>query len=213
MALLLKKQTASILFSLFSLLLTVTACKKNPDSQPIPVPENTPVEINGKPYPVLTIGDQIWTIANYAGTGGISYKNGNEKPEYGRYYTFEEAKSVTLPDGWRLPNMADYITLAESQGVVFTNLRATAQETIKKLASKSNWRTIAGTNASGFNAYPAGYSYQNSEPLDGDICEFWMADGNTISIQESATGKAHNIMFYSTGTTGYRFNLRFVRNK
>ncbi len=185
-----------------------------PDSENNPKPQTTSVQISGKDYPVVTIGNQIWTSVNYAGLGGVAYKTGVEKPEYGRYYTLVEAKAVTLPAGWRLPTMEDYIKLGESQGVVFTNFRATNQEAIKKLVSKTNWRVVPGNNASGFNAFPAGYIYQQSEPIDGDISEFWLADGKTMSIQEGANGIAHNMMFYdNSNEPGYKFNLRFVRDK
>ncbi|WP_420147827.1 FISUMP domain-containing protein [Spirosoma sp.] len=191
-------------------LLILTAGKQNQDNTP--APQATTVSINGKDYPVRTIGNQVWTVANYEGPGGIAYGTGNEKSEYGRYYTLDEAKAIVVPAGWRLPTRQDYTTLAESQGVVFSANRATAQEAIKKLTSTTNWRTIPGTNASGFNAYPAGYSYQNSAPIDGDISEFWTAEGTTFSIQEDAQGKAHNIVFYGNESVGYRFNVRFVKN-
>lgn len=190
---------------------TLISCDKKPVNDP--APSTSSVRIGGKEYPTVTIANQIWTVANYDGAGGIAYKNGSEKPEYGRYYTFEEAKAIALPEGWRLPTKQDFIKLAESQGVEFTNQRATGQESTKKLASTTNWLTIRGTNSSGFNAHPAGYSFQNSEPIDGDICEFWMADGNTFSLQESGSGKTHTILFYSTTGTGYRFTLRFVKDK
>lgn len=214
MLLVFKKQSTPILAAFFlTVLLTVSGCKKSQTSRnDEPAPLVTSVPINGTTYPVVTIGSQQWTAENYKGPGGSPYRAGAEKPEYGRYYTFEEAKAVAVPAGWRIPTLQDYKALAESQGVIFTNDRATGQEAIKKLVSKTNWRTIAGTNASGFNAQPAGYSYQNSQPMDGDISEFWLADGNTVSIQESSSGKTHNMMFYASNGAGYRFNLRFVRN-
>lgn len=108
--------------------------------------------------------------------------------------------------------MADYKQLAQTQGVIFTNERATNQEAIKKLVSTNHWRKIAGTNTSGFNAYPAGYIFQNWPPLDGDICEYWTDTGITVSIQEGA-GLNHNMMFYdSEKNPDYRFNLRFVKD-
>lgn len=192
-------------------LFAFASCKQDSGNQP--TPEATTVLINDKSYPITTIGNQIWTAANYDGPGGLAYRSGNEKPEYGRYYTLDEAKAITVPAGWRLPTRQDYVTLAESQGVIFTANRAMIQEAIKRLTSTTNWRTIPGSNTSGFNAHPAGYSYQNSAPMDGDISEFWTDEGTTFSIQESATGKAHNIMFYGNDSVGYRFTVRFVKDK
>lgn len=210
----LKTQPSSFLpaFLLALLVFVSSSCKKDPEPQPIS--QAGSVAIAGKEYSTMSIGNQVWTTVNHDGPGGIAYKTGTEKPEYGRYYTFEEAKAIALPAGWRLPTMQDYITLAESQGVVFTNFRATSQEAIKKLTSTTNWLHVAGSNASGFNAHPAGYSFENSQPMDGDICEFWTADGKTISIQEGAQGNTHNISFYADSNNhAYRFNLRFVKDR
>ncbi|GAB3499859.1 hypothetical protein GCM10027341_24030 [Spirosoma knui] len=208
------KQTASFLALLFSLVLmgAVTSCKKDEQNQPEPMPQIGTILINGKEYATVTVGNQIWTATNYEGTGGVAYRATNEKPEYGRYYTYEEVKAITLPSGWRLPTVQDYKRLAESQGLIFSGDRATAQEASKKLVSKTNWRTVPGTNASGFNAYPAGYMFRGADPIDGDISEFWTVDGHTFSILESANGKAHNITFYkNSDDPEYRFNVRFIK--
>jgi uncharacterized protein (TIGR02145 family) len=198
----------------FMLLLTMgIACKKNPSEQPTPHTTNT-VTIGRQEYPTVQIGNQVWTTVNYSGQGGVAYGTGNEKVEYGRYYTFDEVTAIALPDGWRIPTVEDYLTLARKQGVRFTNNRAMGQEATRKLLSKTNWRSVAGTNASGFNAQPAGYCFQNEKPADGDIAEFWTKEGYTISIQESATTTSHNILFYDNNDSAvYRFNLRLVSDQ
>ena len=207
------QQTQPLLALLLGLIVALSSCQKSPDEQPLPQTP-TVVRISDTDYPVRLIGQQEWTVTNYAGPGGRAYRTGVEMPAYGRYYSFAEAKAITLPVGWRLPTMQDYRTLAQQQGVVFTESRATGQEAIKKLVSTTNWRSITGTNASGFDAQPAGYSFQNSDPIGGDIAEFWTKEGNTMSIQESAAGKAHNILFYNNSDSPeYRFTLRFVRDK
>jgi uncharacterized protein (TIGR02145 family) len=207
-----KQQNLLLLVLLLGLSIILNSCQKNPASPPLPSTPTT-VRIGEANYSVHLIGSQLWTILNYAGPGGRAFKTGTEKPEYGRYYTFAEAKAIPMPTGWRLPTMQDYLIMAQQQGIIFTNGRATNQEAIKKLTSVTNWRSIAGTNASEFNAYPAGYWFENNEPQEGDIVEFWTAEGNTISIQENAAGQTHIIRFYNNSTsTAYRFNLRFVRD-
>lgn len=204
----------AVLSLIFMTLLGIVSCKGPADPGDLPIPQLTSVSISGTNYPVLTIGNRVWTTVNYNGPGGLPYKGGTEKPEYGRYYTVEEVKTTTLPAGWRLPTMQDYIALAESQGVVFTNNRATRQQAVRALASTTNWRTASGTNSSGFNAPPAGYILQNSEPEEGYISEFWTADSSTISIQGGANGDAHSLMFYKNSDYElYRFNIRFVKDK
>jgi uncharacterized protein (TIGR02145 family) len=207
-----RRLTFTKVFILILLLSVSSSCKE--DEEESSPQETTSIEISGKTYSTAKIGSQTWTIENYAGPGGIPYNDKNEKPEYGKYYSFEEAKAVVVPTGWRIPSIEDYIKLGESQGVVFTMYRATAQNQIKKLASTTNWRNIPGNNSSGFNAYPAGYSFRNSAPMDGDISEFWTSDGKTMSIQEGAKGIDHNMMFYdnSADNRDFRFNLRFVKD-
>jgi uncharacterized protein (TIGR02145 family) len=198
-------------FLLLGFLLMVSSCKE--DRQPLPDPAPSGVLIGGKNYPTVTIGNQEWTAVNYSGPGGIPYNTPIERPEYGRYYTLAEAKAVVLPPGWRIPTQKDYEELARAQGIVLTNHRATNQEAIKKLASKEHWRKISGTNASGFNAYPAGYCFQDALPQDGNLSEFWTSEGLTLCIMEGANGLYHNMSFYAQGNgEGYRFNLRFVRD-
>jgi uncharacterized protein (TIGR02145 family) len=201
------------LFFFVSLFAIGTGCKKNKDREPIPQPTGV-VSIEGKEYTTVTIGNQVWTKLNYSGPGGIGYETPRNKPEYGKYYTFEEVAAIHLPEGWRLPTKQDYLTLAQHQGIAFTGNRATNQEAVKKLSSTTNWRSIPGTNASGFDAQPGGYSLRNQPPQDGDIAEFWTAGGSTFSIQESADGKTHIASFYGdSNSPEYRFNLRFVRNR
>ena len=94
-------------FSLILLLVGVVACKEPVATDNSPVPQAASVLIGGHEYPVLTIGNRVWTTANHDGPGGLLYKGGTEKPEHGRYYTFEEVKAIIVPNGWRIPTMQD----------------------------------------------------------------------------------------------------------
>jgi uncharacterized protein (TIGR02145 family) len=200
----------AIILSLF--LLTFSSCKKDREN-PKPQPDPNAVEISGKSYPTVKIGSQTWTSINYEGSGGVKYNAENTRPEYGKYYTFREIKEIKMPAGWRIPTVEDYIKLFELQGVTFENYHAINQPAVKKLVSKTNWKNISGSNTSGFNAYPAGYSYNNSAPIDGDLSEFWTNDGITLSIQEGANLLNHRVSFYSNSNDpAFRFNLRFLKD-
>ncbi|WP_207426744.1 FISUMP domain-containing protein [Pedobacter sp. SYSU D00535] len=202
-----------ITIALSILILIQFACKKDKDPvEPEQQPGQT-VTISGKAYPTVEIGTLIWTSSNYDGPGGIPYDASNSKPEYGRYYTAPEISQVQLPQGWRIPTVNDYVKLMESQGIVLENYHATNQPNIKKLVSATRWKNTQGTNASGFNAFPAGYSFNNSSPMDGDISEFWTSEAITVSIQEGANLN-HRVAFYGNqNNPSYRHNLRFVRDK
>lgn len=208
-----KFEVTNILIFLVIAFSAIIACKKNRQDQPIPQKKDS-IMIGNHYYQTTRIENQIWTTVNYAGPGGKNYDASGKNPEYGRYYNFDEIKKISLPGGWRLPTMQDYVTLARQQGVVITDFRATAQQEIKKLTSMTNWRSVSGINSSGFNAYPAGYCFQDGQPIDGDIAEFWTAEGGTVSIQENADRRTLNLIFYKNDDSDkYRFNLRFIRDK
>ncbi|WP_028980021.1 FISUMP domain-containing protein [Sporocytophaga myxococcoides] len=186
------------------------SCKK--DDKKEVTPQAQFVEINGEQYPIVTIGNQTWTAGNYKGPGGIPYDNLNSRPEYGKYYSFEELQNITIPVGWKIPTTEDFIELAESQGVVFSGQNAIKQDAIKNLVSQTRWLNINGNNKSGFNAYPGGYAISVESPIEGDISEFWTNDTATVSIQESADLKNHNIRIYEyLENDASRFNIRFIK--
>ena len=190
---------------------SLISCDKDDVVKPVPV--TSKITIGGDQYETVVIGTQTWTAVNYKGVGGLPYDNTGSKPIFGKFYTFVEAKAITVPAGWRLPSLADYIKLGESQGVVFTNFNAFKQDLIKKLASTSEWLNTNGNNQSGFNAYPAGYMFGTGPAIGGDISEFWTVEGHTFSIQEGADKKNHNIRAYDNAASDqYRFNVRFVRD-
>ena len=136
------------------LLLFACSKQKSPD-----VPKSVPVTINGKAYETVVIGSQTWTSVNYDGPGGIANPALNESV-YGKYYTIDEATSITLPEGWRIPTKNDFETLLRSQGTVTRQFGIITLDSLKseRLRSTSNW-VLPGNNASGFNAQPAGFGY------------------------------------------------------
>jgi uncharacterized protein (TIGR02145 family) len=195
------------------MIIALSACKKNrePEVKPDQPVKTGFINVENKDYPIIKIGQQTWTTVNHAGNGGVAFDNANSHPEYGKYYTFDEARQIPLPAGWRLPTMPDYVKLAESMGVVF-NADQNNTDALKKLTSKTQWNHISGNNAFGFNAFPAGYIFQNQMPQGGDIAEFWTLDGRTFSIQENGNQTGLRAVFYTNNTTGYRFPVRFVKN-
>ena len=186
-----------------------SACDQDDDKNAAP----RTVTIEGSKYPTVVIGTQTWTSANYSGPGGVAYDAGNSKPEYGRYYSKAELDAITLPEGWRIPTQADYTKLAQFYGIVIPS-HGSGTEDIKSLISKTNWNNVSGTNTSGFNAYPAGYIFGSSSPMDGDIAEFWTSEGVTVSIQEAGANltSLRMIFYQSDDTPDYKFNVRFVKD-
>ena len=201
------RATLAVIFA--AAVFSAVSCKKSSDETPEPMPGNS-VVIDGKPYPTIAIANQVWTAANYAGTGGVPYDQNNTHPEYGRYYTFAELQQITIPPGWRLPVRNDFVELVNGQGAdLSTPLENTAA--LQKITSKNNWIHVPGTNTTGFNAYPAGYIYGNAQPDDGEVAEFWTSERITFSIQESGQLDKLAVRFYGNSEDGYRFPVRFIK--
>jgi len=199
------------LLTTVALLGLLTACKKDEQKDTIPQ-VNSVVSINGKDYKTVKIGGQTWTAESYAGEGGIAY-GPNAKPEYGKYYTYNEVKAIALPAGWRLPTMDDYKTMGQANGIVFTS-GVQNTDAAKKLISKTGWKNAAGSNTSGLNMFPGNMIYNGQPAPDGDVSEYWTASGITFSIMEAGTnGNLLNVQFFSNSSLPeYRFPVRFVKD-
>ncbi|WP_207534762.1 FISUMP domain-containing protein [Desertivirga arenae] len=197
--------------TLFTLLIAVS-CKKKDNSEPEKEAQLEKVTIGGKAYEIVKIGDQHWINTNYSGEGGIWNDATTSKPEYGKFYTYEEVQQFTLPAGWRVPTEADYRKLLTTIGVSFVGAQIQNAEKLKALTSKTNWNNISGTNTSGFNAYPGGYSIDNAYPIGGANAEFWTSSDRTFSIMESGNNTTYNVSFYGKTNQPDRFNVRFVKD-
>lgn len=192
-----------------TLLSTFFAC--NEDDSPSSTPNS--VTIQGKTYETVTFGDQTWTATNYAGTGGLAFDATNSKPEYGKYYTKAEVEAFVLPEGWRIPAIEDFEKLAQFHGITIPS-HGTETEKIKTLTSLNNWNNVVGTNTSKFNIHPTGYMFGTVQAIDGDVAEFWMANGLSLSIQEAGLNlsQLRMVVYDSNNSPDYRFTVRFVKN-
>ncbi|MCR8556713.1 hypothetical protein KXD93_03630 [Mucilaginibacter sp. BJC16-A38] len=149
------------LLALLVAILCFSSCKKNNINKTTAKtdPPNT-VTINGTLYPTAVIAEKTWTVRNYNGADGVDYIEGHNDTTKGKLYTQSEAKAIKVPIGWRLPSQADYNTLldlignlSDGNGHYIGNDNSKPQ----MLISTSGWDYGSGTNATGFNAHPAGY--------------------------------------------------------
>ncbi|MDR2591505.1 MAG: fibrobacter succinogenes major paralogous domain-containing protein, partial [Chitinispirillales bacterium] len=111
-------------------------------------------ERNGQTYKTVKIGKLTWLAENlnYPTENGSWCYDGDESKcaEYGRLYDWKTALTV-CPNGWRLPDTADWNDLAKAAGG--------SDEAGKKLRSKSGWPDrgyIVGDDTYGFSALPGG---------------------------------------------------------
>ena len=156
------------------------------------------VEIGGRRYPVVKIGNQLWMAENldYKWTGLDIGSSGDPSTQSAWYYNNDEAtygidgtykcgllynwyaakylddnKATLLPDGWHVPTMQEFDTLAVAVGgasIAGTKLKAGDN------SITSNWPSSwNGTNEYGFNGLPAGDRLEASFDDIGTYCNFW----------------------------------------
>ncbi len=124
---------------------------------------------DGKSYKTVQIGSQTWMAENLNYKTQDSYcydDNSSNCSKYGRLYTWNAATSA-CPEGWHLPNNAEFETLFESVGG--------KQVAGVKLKAKSDWNSDGnGTDVFGFSAIPAGVrSYDGNYLEEGNFSHFW----------------------------------------
>ena len=107
---------------------------------------------DGRSYDVVKIGGLTWFAENlnFVTEGSVCPEGDNRNcDKYGRLYTWDDAHT-SCPEGWRLPDSADFAALVEQAGG--------AAQAGEKLKSTSGWfKKGNGSDALGFNAFPAGY--------------------------------------------------------
>jgi len=166
-----------ILLSLFSLVALMVACS-----------ESFTDPRDGQSYDIVQIGSQTWMAENlnYEAEGSACPEGDNRScSKYGRLYNWEIARTV-CPEGWRLPDSADFEKLiASAGGMDFAG---------EKLKSTSGWfKKGNGSDEFSFNALPAGYRLGGSESAPGKFdgiggyAHLWTAS-------ETPDGLAHYLL-------------------
>lgn len=126
---------------------------------------------DGQSYDIVKIGERTWFAENlnFATEGSVCPEGDTRKcSEYGRLYTWDDARTA-CPEGWLLPDSADFATLVEQAGG--------AAEAGEKLKSTGGWfKKGDGSDALGFNALPAGYrGAEGAYDGIGGYAYFWSA--------------------------------------
>ena len=120
-------------------------------------------------YRVVVIGSQTWMAQNlnYKTASSSCWRNDEYNcTNFGKLYSWNDAK-IACPTGWHLPNDAEWMTLFSSVG---------GQTTAgKNLKSTYGWTGEGGTDAYGFSAKSAGYTFNGitTEYNLGDYASFW----------------------------------------
>jgi uncharacterized protein (TIGR02145 family) len=155
----------------------------------------------GQTYRTVTIGKQTWMAENmnYKLSHGNTWCYDNDPSncaKYGRLYDWTAAMAV-CPGGWRLPDTADWNTLAQAVGgtkfYYNTNGDWTCDSVGKKLKSKSGWNELKnnGTDNFEFTALPGGMHFTNE---DGDFHHLGIATAFFTATERNDTAAYIRIM-------------------
>ncbi len=158
----------------------------------LPCPPSV-TDLDGNTYPVAKIDGYCWMTENLRTrtAGAMAYSTATSPDgeanvqKYGYLYTWHDAAGGTddpqrvngyvrgiCPTGWHLPTVREI-------NVLMTN-------TTEALSSDSDWVDNTGTNASGFNALPAGYFNGASGRFEALHADAWFHGdtyGNAFSLQ------------------------------
>ena len=175
---------------------------------------------DGEIYTTVSIGNQCWMAENLRydvpGSTTLDTVYPGAPLNYGRLYDWAtvmngattsssnpSAVQGICPSGWHLPSDSEWNEMEVALGMAAadtanTGWRGTDHGT--KMKSTTGWNNSGnGTNASGFNAFPAGFYASGSFYGLGDYAYFWS------STEYSASG-AWNRNLDSGSATVYRTN-------
>ena len=187
-------------------------------------------------YAVVQIGNQCWMAENLRydvpGVFGASDTVNSASPftTYGRLYDWATVMNGATtsssnpsgvqgicPSGWHLPSDSEWNELEVALGMPAADTanivwRGTDHGT--KMKSTTGWNSSGnGSNASGFNAFPAG-DYNNGSLLNlGDGAYFWSSKENTGSYAWFRYLNLGNATVYrGTYNKSYSVSCRCVEN-
>ena len=169
-------------------------------------------------YAVVQIGNQCWMAENLRYNASGSWLNSaNPSTSYGRLYDWATVMNGATtsssnpsgvqgicPSGWHLPSDSEWNELEMALGMPAVD---TANTTAYRgthgtgMKSTTGWNSSGnfsgnGTNASGFNVFPAGNYYLGSFSYLGDYAVFWSS-----TEYSSSTAWRRYLFYLSTGVS------------
>lgn len=179
---------------------------------------------DGRNYYYTILDDTRWMRQNLAWEGaGQPCGNSDAMSDiFGRYYTWEEARTV-CPEGWRLPSDEDWAKLAElyaeggEPGTDFAGLAGDLMENVyfNGIRMWEYWSEVDVTNAARLSVLPVGYA----EIEDGEYefshlyeyAAFWTSDENNGSGVFRYIVERYDIVYYGEmSKTDVAFPVRCV---
>lgn len=225
-----KQLTMKIINNIILLLLATLlpfGCSKKETSDPL-------TDIDGNIYQTVKIGSQVWMEENLkttklndgtpiplikdnnewnqlSGSGYCWYNNDESsfKNVYGALYNgYTAATGKVCPDGWHVPSVDEWETLADFG----EDLKAGGA---LKEAGTDHWLAPnkGGTNSSGFTALPAGLRYfEGTFASAGTFTGFWSAGESDNEIYYAGLYHSSADVVIDHRNKKHGFSIRCLKN-
>jgi len=198
-------------------------------------------DVEGNIYPTVALGSQCWMAQNLRTskypdgstiTGTVIPGDGTLNANYGRLYNFAQTLRGTAstdlpvqgvcPNGWHVPTSDEWDVLwNHMKGISAYQCGGNSLNIAKAMASQSGWTAIGITccpgndqttnNASGFNAYPAGYCSSSTNKYSYGTLAGFMSTTYGVNCNVIAGSAALNKT--SSTTSDYGRSVRCVYNE
>ena len=164
---------------------------------------------DGRNYPTVQIGEQLWMAKNLAFVSDSSWcyeDNLADCDENGRLYIWEEACNA-CPAGWRLATDKDWIQLE-----AFLGMAAEELESTRFRGTDQGARLRVGGDT-GFNAPISGYRRPNgSYDRRGQSSAYWLAtDVDSYAAWHRDVRSDTGAIYRSTVPKGYALSARCIK--
>ena len=160
-------------------------------------------ERDGQKYKSIKIGEQTWMAENLnykTTTDSYCYNDDSLNCNiYGRLYTWDAAMDA-CPDGWVLPNRADFETLHTFTGG-------------ENLATVNGWTaTVSSSDAYGFSALPTGnMNNVGVSSRMGEITWFWTSTEYSSTEANYAGIRENSAFINNDAYKGYFQSVRCIK--
>lgn len=185
----------------------------------------TVTDVDGKVYYTTLIGNQEWTVENWAcdkyadGTSMDSCfvygDNDANLSAFGRLYTYDVIKKKNIaPEGWRVPTKEDWQKLLNTLGGEFVagnklkradflgpDVKVDFPDPYNFSATPTGMRNVVGTYFHGKAASTDSYAY------------YWSSTSENSEAFRVYISYLYNGCYQGTSITGNAYSVRLVRDK
>ncbi len=168
---------------------------------------------NGDSIPLKVCEDTVWAASEVGEYPAYCFYNDSVEngEKYGLLYNWSAAADTGIcPEGWHLPDTADWLALAEyivgseNYDCEMGRKNGTVQSVGSMLKSSDLWKssTTSGTNDSSFNALPAGHRHVVNASCCGGGCSLNKTTTGYMEMKETAQWWTPNYVHSSQYGTG-----------